>query len=824
MNSVYLNIIDGDLMKKELIPKSIIYSSLRRTLKRGLLSSIDLDTFFSLSLKYFGVYENGKFVGYQCPYSGKIADEIVLEHIIPVSLGGGTTLFNCIPTSYEVNGSGEKSNKHLISWWINSKYWDDDAPKRLEKIVKYILDAYEITLMQKDAKCNFSSDFGDIISIDNMYIHNADLTTTQEKEQSVENDKLVSYYTFINDMLDELNKYTDISEYQSKLRELNNLKFFGNVERQTRIQNILKKIIKKKLKVEDRSELGIVLKINILSLNKSLEKFLDDSEISFELERRINNIESILEKNSLSLFSFFQSSDSLSYLSISELSDNDIRQLVDGIEIYIPDKFRCLIDYVEKNGKTPLHKTKDKTEKKILYFIHCIESVEKGKFCISLTKEQLQYLHDSDNKYLNKIYELVLYKSIVNDIKISYVTEDISNKILRKETERLLGSLEFSGISRGIEKIQKFVNEYSKLIKFGSDIIQNIVFILFVRFILAERRLPNPYASSDMELNLSRFFESIIHLNYTKTGFICTLTEKQLCVLNHCEGLNVIYREIFKTAIENNIILAHVDYDMAIEIINNPVKSELTLQEQVKLELDYSKQIIFEGVFDEFINFIEEYGRVPNSNSKSEKEKKLGRFGQSIKQLKSAKNKFNISLSEKQLKYLCDSENKILNEIYKVILNKAIENNITIAYQDLGMTKKVSEYYDRKRQILNFGQQLHLDNEYSDVIIFNSQFSEFISFVLKNKGSLPQTNSKNEKERKLGRFRQSIKSLYNNGAKTKFNVTLTYEQLRYLYNSEYDCLKEMYCDIMYKAKVFNVENYIDMDKKIKSEIEIKERV
>ena len=83
--------------------------------------------------------------GYQCPYSGKVYtnyEDIVLEHIIPVISKGGTVLFNCIPTSKEVNGSDQKGAKHLITWWIKSKYWDKDAPSRLEKIVNYMLDGY----------------------------------------------------------------------------------------------------------------------------------------------------------------------------------------------------------------------------------------------------------------------------------------------------------------------------------------------------------------------------------------------------------------------------------------------------------------------------------------------------------------------------------------------------------------------------------------------------------------------------------------------------------------------------------------------------------
>ena len=123
-----------------------IISNLRRTADKGLISLLNQRQLEILALKYFGVKdEYGNYIAYTCPYSGKTFSDfnnLILEHIIPVSSNGGTILFNCIPASKEINGSNEKGAKHLIEWWTNSKYWDDDAPNRLEKLVNYMLEAY----------------------------------------------------------------------------------------------------------------------------------------------------------------------------------------------------------------------------------------------------------------------------------------------------------------------------------------------------------------------------------------------------------------------------------------------------------------------------------------------------------------------------------------------------------------------------------------------------------------------------------------------------------------------------------------------------------
>ena len=316
-------------MDNQLISRSIIYGNLRRTLKRYLLSSKSVFQINDLALKYFGIYNDaGELIGYQCPYSGKKitnTKKIVLEHIISVNSGGGTTLFNCIPTLEIVNKRDEKGTKHLIEWWTGSKYWNNDAPQRLEKLVQYILESYEITFNQNAIGYDDIDveELGDV-GYDQINDGEADLTTTQEEEQ-VESTSLISYYGFINDALNELKNYTDVSSYQFRLQTLVGQNFFGNIDRQIKIQEFLKEFIKNKFEFEDRTELRFVLNIDIESLSKSLENY-SEGDMFLELEKRINNIEKILDNNNLSLYSFFEDKNVLNYLnkSVNELTNDDI--------------------------------------------------------------------------------------------------------------------------------------------------------------------------------------------------------------------------------------------------------------------------------------------------------------------------------------------------------------------------------------------------------------------------------------------------------------------------------------------------------------------
>ena len=131
-----------------LISNSQININLRRSASKGLISLINQKQLIDLALKHYGVYQDDKFIGYTCPYSGKIISDfsdIVLEHIIPISSQGGTVLFNCIPVTSEVNSVTEKGAQHLLAWWIQKDYYE---PEKLDKLLSYIFDAYDIVFRE----------------------------------------------------------------------------------------------------------------------------------------------------------------------------------------------------------------------------------------------------------------------------------------------------------------------------------------------------------------------------------------------------------------------------------------------------------------------------------------------------------------------------------------------------------------------------------------------------------------------------------------------------------------------------------------------------
>ena len=103
--------------------KMIFYSSQRRVLRAGNGGSYTQEQYREM-LEYFE---------YKCAYTGEsIEDNLHIDHIIPVSKGGTSYIWNLIPVTPSANMS--KSNKNIEDWYREQEYFSED---RLNKIYEY---------------------------------------------------------------------------------------------------------------------------------------------------------------------------------------------------------------------------------------------------------------------------------------------------------------------------------------------------------------------------------------------------------------------------------------------------------------------------------------------------------------------------------------------------------------------------------------------------------------------------------------------------------------------------------------------------------------
>ena len=347
----------------ELISDTQIYENLRRTSKKGLISLINKNQLIDLALKYFGVYDdNHTLMGYTCPYSGRLItdfSELELEHIIPISSNGGTALFNCIPASKEVNGFREKSNKNLIEWWANSKYWDSDAPKRLEKLVNYILDGYKIVFKEYTAE-EVETSYLSMNINGNILKDDDDLTIGKLKKKKIDKErKIQSYLGFLNQCIAQLNNNNiDTNQISDKIESLEANNIFQDIDRYTLFQNILQKCIKERINENDRSYLRYSLNLDIMKLMKSISSS-NKGEIYNEISNRLTNIETLLNKNNLSLIDYFESLTDISdnniiYKNISEISDENINIFIKKIKVVFSSKVNIFIEMLNNGNSNVL--------------------------------------------------------------------------------------------------------------------------------------------------------------------------------------------------------------------------------------------------------------------------------------------------------------------------------------------------------------------------------------------------------------------------------------------------------------------------------------
>lgn len=795
-------------MKSTLVSNDAIMHNLRRSAKKGLISLLSTKELNTLALKYFGVYKDGKLVGYKCPYSGQIltsVKEIVLEHIIPISSNGGTVLFNCIPTSKKVNNFDEKGSNHLINWWLNSKYWDQNAVERLDKIINYILEGYSI-IFEKHTLGELLDSYENI-DVENKTPTNdfqSDLEITQEIEQiellrQAERTGLITYYQFISDVINELKENNiDTKKYEDKVKLFADKGIFEEIERITIIQEILKRNIKEKINGESRKELSILINIDIKKLSDSLNTN-DNEKIEIELVNRINNIEKILEKNNIGILSYFEDikKTNILYKKIDEITDEDVLNLISTIKLCVNDKFNKLIEFVTNKGNAlPNGNSSNKQERELGKFRYTMCHVSRKNFSIILTINQLQYLHDSKYEVLRSLYKKILYKSIKYGIPINYIDEEIALKI----NEYLEKSQNAT-----IEKQIQLNNEYEDVIVIESQFYEFIDFVIRNKGTLPIRK-KNKY---EKEKNLALFLGNITSINLNRNEFNTKLTKEQLEYLynSEYENLRNIYKKILFKSIQNNVLIDYIDEQMAQRIKEYLIKyKNLSIEQQIILMQEYKDIVVEKDTFIELIGcIIENNGKLLSKNTaKNDFEERLISIQQNIKVVDIKNKRFCKCLTKEQLQYLHDSKYEGLRNIYKEILFKSIKYGIIINYVDKEMALKINKYLE-KSQNVTVEEQIRLDKSYKNVIIVENQFNRFIDFVIENNGLLPsRDNAKTDEEYYLGIFRTNIQVVKNN---KKFHSPLTYNQLKYLKKSKYNNLNEIYKIILFRA----IKNKINIE-------------
>lgn len=783
-----------------LIKDYVLRTNLKRTEEKGLLSRLSLDDLLALSLKYFGVYENGKLIGYTCPYSGKIitnADELIIEHIIPVSAGGGTVPFNCVIASDEVNNYSQKGQKHLLHWWINSSYWDNNAIIRLQKLVDYMFEGYDIFLNNVrshmfHSSLNIVEDTGNLTQ----YVY------TREEQESIDNDKsetgTVYYNDFINDCINILEENgIDVTIYREKLNKLINSNVFGAIEKTSNVQNILKQVIKDKFSCEDSRELTYLMYIDCVEITKSLPDNYNNQQIYNLLLNRINNIENILSEYNIGLESFFENIGSLKngyLLTLDNITNNEIRDVIDNITLCTNDMLNHVFAWYEKNaGNLNRDNQYEAQLNSAIQKLWQVDSKKTKYFHTRLTSEQLKRLNNSNDLRIKRIYINILRNAIINNIDIDYIDQELKEKLLKIYSISNNFSKDFIDDLEIDEQIELYNNHPE---------IEKSTFIKMIEYF----RINNEYSSDNSKI-IKPF--SKVSRNKNGNSFGINLSYVELKYLHDSNDYRLfsIYINILRKSIVYNIPLEYDDielrnkftriYELNGSFSNNYI-DDLDINEQKKIYAEHNE--LKENSFISLINWYEsERSKGKTQPSRNDDYDKYGNklitYYNRLFVIDKYKDTyvFHINLSKTQMEYLKNSNDYRLRNIYEERMK--LQEHIKNSTNSQQINRSIRNDSIREKSI---EEQRAIYEEHPELV--KNKFIRFIEWFESKDNDKELFPSKKggatTEEKQLRNFYESLLAPSIGKRGNHFDHDLSEVELKYLCDSKDIRLKMVYIRIL----------------------------
>ena len=760
------------------ITKEQVISNISRTIKEGLISLLSDKEINKLSLKYYGIKgDNGEYIAFVDPYSGEVVTDekiMALDHILPVCLGGGTVLFNCIPVKADINTS--KNGSYILEWWKKQEYYSED---KLEKLVEYMLEAYEITFDEtKVDKLFMANSNEDYEEINRHLVEEAPLDKTQKELQKVrEKGKIKhSYKELMENLISEVKEENKKKNYEERLKALNNKNIFEEIEEYIYIINIFKKLIVEYLKsideYSDYHEETILTKCNFKKLHKNLKKNYPKEKWEEEITRRLKIIEEYLNEDNLTLSSYYENLDKDKHLIQSEeITKEEYKKFKGKIKASKYDKFRLLIEFVNQTGRLPsTGKNSSELEKTLRQFLNRIQTKNKLKdgysMTILLSTRDLIRLATSEYEILRNVYK---------EIKKTYKENHMNIRKYKKAFDK-------------IEELE--LSDQMPEIKYYED---NETFNTLIEFANQTGRLPSQgKKSTELEKTLRQFLSGIQSRQELKDGYSMTilLSTRDLIRLatSEYEILRNVYKEIKKTYKENHMNIRK--YKKAFDKIE-----ELELSDQMP-EIKYYED---NETFNTLIEFANQTGRLPSQGkNSSELEKTLGKFLNKLQSRNQLKDGYSmgILLSTRDLIRLATSEYECLRNVYEEIEETYKQNNMNI--------RKYKKAFDKIEELELSGQMPEI-KYYEE----NEKFNMLIDFVNQT-GRLPkQSGVKEEPEKTLGQFLSGIQARQELKDGYSMNSLLSTRDLIRLATSDYESLRNIYEEIeeTYKDNNMNIRKY-----------------
>ena len=578
------NVIYDNNNNPIVITNTQIESNSRRTRKNGFITNIDINELNSLYLKHYGVFENGKLVGVYDPYTGELvkdASVLDLDHIIAVVAHGGTILFNCIPAQSNINKS--KNGTHLDEWWLQQSFYKEE---NTEKILDYIFEAYDIVLDNFSLQEIIKEEIKEVKKEEKeerKRLEEAPLETTQkELQKEYKEEKVYDYVIFLKNLIG-LVKEENRNKYNKKLENLESKASFKEFKDYEDLQNILTNIIKQNNiltnEVDDRHELTIMSKYNLVKLFNKLKKEPKENWTNI-IVSRLSKIEKLLKKNDCTLSTFYENIDKKigKFLLEEEINEEEFYKVLEKTELSTHDEISAIIKYVKsdenKSNKLPSQHDEKKEIKKLGVKVQSVKGINSrtGRINSKISKQDLIRLGTSEYESLRNLYDNIIqsYQKAKEQSNNTYIIRDYEEAIIETKKE----------VEKNNIQIKYFITieddpEIDAIIKYvKSD--EN-----------KSHRLPSIYDPNEKIKKLGRKVQRVKEIK-SRTGRLGSkISKKNLIDLgtSEYEALRNLYEGIIQTYSKakeqsNNTYIIR-DYEEVIEYINELELDEINKERSI---------------------------------------------------------------------------------------------------------------------------------------------------------------------------------------------------------------------------------------------------
>ena len=323
--------------------------------------------------RMLALYDTFAKFGYKCAYSDTLLlggkEEIHLEHIIPVAMGGPTDDWNCIPICGSCNSS--KKDKHLLDWWKDNRQVEEEY--KLVKIFEHMTSKL------------------------------LDETNTIKYVKNENNPMHLDVITFLNQLL---------SHIEENKQNIFDKEFTSVKEKQTAINNKLKELKSTFEKVVKKNDRNTKTDKQYFTEQKEMVKYVKSLGVSSYYKVAYTYFNTIKEMQNLGK------------------PEEEIKEFCIAQDDWFTPFYKKLIEYrdkemVDKNGK--IKKSKGSFDgvtnnKEIGKTVASIRNTKKGNGHIKLTPEMITkldaigFLWEAEKKdWFTPFYEkLIAYKESHN--------------------------------------------------------------------------------------------------------------------------------------------------------------------------------------------------------------------------------------------------------------------------------------------------------------------------------------------------------------------------------------------------------------------------